>query len=309
MIKNFLFVLKRFKTSSILNILGLSVAFAVFIVIMMQANYDSSFDKSVKDSDKIYRVEILNGMESKQAIVNRPLAEIIFESSPHIVGGTFMMSFGGSRFIEVENAGKWTGYKERLIPASPGFAKVFQPEMLEGNGKALEEPKSALIPESMAHKFFGNQSAIGKQIGKDNAWTVGGVYRDFPENASIENAIYYPVGDVNKDNWGNWSYAVFLHLDNPVSAKDIEANVMQHLPKEIADEWGKGGSHPEIQLTKLTDLHFTNDIKYDPTPKASRQKLAVLYAIAVAILVIAGINFINFSMALVPGRIRGINTQ
>jgi len=241
--------------------------------------------------------------------MNRPLAEIIFESSPHIVGGTYMMTFRGSQFIMVDNAGKWSGYTERMIPASPGFAKVFQPEMSEGNEKALEEPHSVLIPESMARKFFGKQSAIGKQIGKDKSWTIGGVYRDFPANASIDNAIYYPIGDENKTNWGNWNYAVFLRLDNPVSAKDIEANVMQHLPKEIADEWGKGGEHPGIQLTKLTDLHFTNDVKYDPTPKASRQKLAVLYAIAVAILVIAGINFINFSMALVPGRIRSINTQ
>ena len=309
MIKNFIFILKRFKTSSVLNILGLSVAFAVFIIIMMQANYDSSFDKSVKGSDKIYRVEILHGMEEKQAISNRPLAEIIFESSPHIVGGTYMMTFSGSQFIMVDNAGIWSGYTERMIPASPGFAKVFQPEMSEGNEKALEEPHSVLIPESMARKFFGKQSAVGKQIGKDKSLTIGGVYRDFPANASIDNAIYYPIGDENKTNWNNWNYAVFIRLDNPVSAKDIEANVMQHLPKDIADEWGKGGVHPGIQLTKLTDLHFTNDVKYDPTPKASRQKLAVLYAIAVAILVIAGINFINFSMALVPGRIRSINTQ
>ena len=308
MIKNFLFVLKRFRTSSILNILGLSVAFAVFIIILMQANYDSSFDKSVKDSDRIYRVEIVHSAEEKQALVNRPLAEIIFESSPHIVAGTLIPSFmAGNGFIMVEDAGKWSGYKETMLAASPGFAQVFQPKMLEGTGKALEEPNSVLIPESMARKFFGKQSAIGKQLGKEKNWTVGGVYRDFPANSSVDNAIYYPIGDENKTNWDNWNYTVFIRLDNPVSAKDIEVNVMQYLPKEIADQWGD--YRPEIQLTKLTDLHFTNDVKYDTTPKASRQKLAVLYAIAIAILVIAGINFINFSMALVPGRIRSINTQ
>lgn len=309
MLKNFLFVLKRFKTSSILNILGLTVAFAVFIIIMIQADYDASFDKSIKDSDKIYRVEFHHSATAKLAVVNRPLAELLFRSSPHIVAGTLYRGFWQEQFILVEHEGKTSGFKELLIPTDSAFTKVFQPEMLEGSERALDEPGKVLVPQSIASRFFGNNPAVGKTIGKEKNLTIGGVYRDFPDNSSIPNAIWYSLGDENKNSWDNWNYNVFLRLDNSGAAADISANLMSVLPKEIADEIAKSGQKIDIHMTPLTDLHFTNDVTYDTTPKSSRQKLAVLYAIAAAILLIAGINFINFSMALVPGRIRGINTQ
>lgn len=86
-IRNFLSVLRRFKMATLLNILGLSVAFAAFMIIMMQLNYDWNFDKFHSDSDKIFRVEYIN-KNDVQAIMSRPMTELFFASSPHITAGT-----------------------------------------------------------------------------------------------------------------------------------------------------------------------------------------------------------------------------
>jgi putative ABC transport system permease protein len=305
-LQNFLFVLKRFKTSSILNILGLSVAFATFIIIMMQVDYDQNFDKCHENSDRIYRVELVSD-DAKWAILPRPFADILFESSPRIVTGT-ISSFESNTFITVEKNGTISGYNESTRAVYPTFTKVFKFNMLEGLATALEEPNTALIPQSIAQKFFGNEPAIGKQIKfSKSVKTISGVYKDFPVNSSIRNEIYVEIDkNENLTSWGNFNYNIFVLLDKPGAEEEITAHFKEYLPKDALDNQLKGAT---IQLTKLTDLHFTTDIQYDSTPKTNRSTLIVLWAIAIAILLIAGINFVNFSLALVPRRIKSINTQ
>lgn len=89
LIRNFFSVLRRFKMATTLNILGLSIAFAAFMIILMQLNYDWSFDKSHKNADCIYRVERTSG-DGATVPTNRPLADIFFQSSPHIKAGALV---------------------------------------------------------------------------------------------------------------------------------------------------------------------------------------------------------------------------
>lgn len=96
-IRNFLSALRRFKMATLLNILGLSVAFAAFMVIMMQLDYDRNFDKFHPDYDKIFRIEFVN-KNDVQAIINRPMSELIFASSPHIIAGTLSSPWGVRHF-------------------------------------------------------------------------------------------------------------------------------------------------------------------------------------------------------------------
>ncbi|MDR0815683.1 MAG: ABC transporter permease [Bacteroidales bacterium] len=306
--KNFLFVLERFKTSSILNIAGLSIAFAIFIIILMQVDYDLSFDKCHKDYDHIYRVERV-GDGSKLAILPRPAAEILFQS-PHVVAGAIIGPFYMESSVTVtKNDTDEQIYKEMVLMVEPSFPKVIHFDMLEGSDAALEEPDKVLISRRIGQKFFGTESPVGKQIEVwGGARTIGGVYKDFPPNSSISNAIFMAMSpDENKNNWGNFSFCVFVHLDHAGAKQEIIEQFKAAIPEDILNKyWGGDGS---LQFTPLADLHFTNDIMYDSTPKSSRATLMVLLAIAFAILAIAAINFNNFSMAQVPIRIRSINTQ
>ena len=307
MIKNFLFVLKRFKTSSILNILGLSVAFAAFIIILMQVDYDYNFDTFHKNSDRIYRIELVYGDNSKQAVISRPLAELWFQSSPHIVAGSISSPWQGSTLIDIEKNGSKFTSLEAMLKVSSDFTRVFQFDMLEGLETALNDPGSIMIPQSMAKKLYGNESALNKSLGEN--LTVKGVYKDFPVNSSLKNCIYIPISNnENLNEWGNWNYYIYVRLDNPQALAEVRETMIETLRKSLTSEFGDAENRT-IQLTVLPDLRFTTDVTYDYLPKSSRQTIFVLFSIAIAIIVVATINFTNFSMALIPRRIRSINTQ
>jgi len=307
MIKNFLFILKRFKTSSILNILGLSVAFAVFIIIMMQVDYDYRFDTFHKNSDRIYRVELVQD-DGKGAIFNRPVAESWFQSSPHIVAGALSEPWSEKMLVSIEKNGSKFTFSADKQKVSSGFIQVFQFTMTEGTEKALEEPGSVIIPQSLAQKLFGNESALNKLIGENV--TVKGVYKDFPANSLLKNCIYYPMlKDENLKAWGVWQYIVYVRLDTPDAAAGVRENMIQILRKSLSNDLGDAAKKISVRLTTLPDLHFTTDVQSDFTPKSSRQTLYILFSIAIAIIAVAAINFTNFSVALIPRRIRSVNTQ
>ena len=308
-LRNLLSVLRRFKMAMLLNVLGLSIAFAAFILIMMQVEYDRNFDRGYTDTESIFRVEIIQNDGDGQAIVCRPLADAFIQSSPHIVAGTLVNSWDGALFFSVEENGERNSFREQYLNVYPDFTKVFDFDFLEGNQSALEEPTSVLLPQSMAYKLFGNGSAVGKQLLFENGdrLIVGGVYKDFPRNSSVQNCIYQRMDPrENIQEWGNWSYVFYVRLDDPKNAEGLFENFAAHFdPTPVKEHWG--GYH--LRLNPLPDVHYTMGIQYDTTPKSSKQTLLVLFAIAIVIVVIAGINFTNFSTALTPMRIKSINTQ
>lgn len=316
-LRNFFSVLRRFKAASVLNVLGLSIAFVAFMLIMMQVNYDYTFDCSHRNADAIFRVDIVHGSKGSQAIICRPFARAFTESSPHIKGGCLLNAWVGSPFFYVEQNGQRTGYRENAWEVTPGLLDVIHFDMLEGTAQALDEPGSVILPESMAKKIFGNETAVGKQLiapnVEMNAQIIKGVYKDFPRNSALQNVIYVAMNPKeNYDNWGNWNYFFFVRLDDPANKENVLDNFKSNFnAKEVFGnefEWG-GEESFDLRLTSLPDVHFLNNVDFDSMPKASRQTLLVLFSISFVIIIIAGINFTNFSTALTPMRIKSINTQ
>ena len=316
-LRNFFSVLRRFKAASVLNVLGLSIAFVAFMLSMMQVNYDYTFDCSHRNADAIFRVDIVHGSKGSQAIICRPFARAFTESSPHIKGGCLLNAWVGSPFFYVEQNGQRTGYRENAWEVTPGLLDVIHFDMLEGTAQALDEPGSVILPESMAKKIFGNETAVGKQLiapnVEMNAQIIKGVYKDFPRNSALQNVIYVAMNPKeNYDNWGNWNYFFFVRLDDPANKENVLDNFKSNFNAKEAFgnefEWG-GEESFDLRLTSLPDVHFLNNVDFDSMPKASRQTLLVLFSIAFVIIIIAGINFTNFSTALTPMRIKSINTQ
>lgn len=284
---------------------------------MMQVNYDYTFDCSHRNADAIFRVDIVHGSKGSQAIICRPFARAFTESSPHIKGGCLLNAWVGSPFFYVEQNGQRTGYRENAWEVTPGLLDVIHFDMLEGTAQALDEPGSVILPESMAKKIFGNETAVGKQLiapnVEMNAQIIKGVYKDFPRNSALQNVIYVAMNPKeNYDNWGNWNYFFFVRLDDPANKENVLDNFKSNFnAKEVFGnefEWG-GEESFDLRLTSLPDVHFLNNVDFDSMPKASRQTLLVLFSIAFVIIIIAGINFTNFSTALTPMRIKSINTQ
>ena len=104
-LRNFISVLRRFKMATILNILGLSVAFAAFMVIMMQVDYDKNFDTFHKNADNIYRVELQWDKSSTQVVLSRPLCNVFTDFSPHILAGAVTIPFYNETFYGIDRGG------------------------------------------------------------------------------------------------------------------------------------------------------------------------------------------------------------
>ena len=307
-IKNFLGVIRRFKMAVILNILGLSFAFAAFMVIMIQLNYDMGFEKMHKDYDKIFRVEIIRNA-STQAVISRPLAENFFESSPHIMAGAIISPWMNNISFYAENDGEQIFFKEDVAYVSHEYTDVFTFDFVEGSKDALKIPGNAVIPLSLSHKVFGNQLAVGKQLG-DNL-TVGAVYRDFPQNTLVNNHIYLLLSEnENKQNWGNYNYHAYVRIDNPSNVSLLFENFKQSFDSKMTAGWDifEDGA-VSLDLNALSDIHFRTDISFDPTPKANKQTLFIFFTLALIVVITASFNFTNFSTALFPMRIKSINTQ
>lgn len=321
-IRNFIRIFQRFKLAMTLNILGLSIAFTAFMIIMMQWRYDTTFDKDTPNADCIYRVDALEDLGAEQsALCSMPMMEVLIQSSPHILAGGMMMPWPYPAFISVEGQNKeLQTYKENITVCTPGLTDVFHFDMVEGSADALQRDNQILIPESMAKRYFGNESAIGKRFDtdvnlfkEDGIYYVGGVYKDFTETGIMENKPYISMADFAKDEWGSKNSSLYIRLDAPENASDLLPNFYRYAKQIGLEETIKnsntGGSLGEMKLMPLRDLHFAQGILFDFIPKANRTTVYLLFSIAWVILVIAAINFTNFNTALSPIRMKSINTQ
>lgn len=315
-LRNIFDVSRRFKMATALNVLGLSIAFVAFMLIMTQVNYDQTFDQYQKNAPSIFRMDLVQDKGS-QAIICRPFARAFTESSPYIEGGCIMAAWSDKLLFYVERDGQRVSYQEEAWNVSPGVLKVFHFDMEEGTDQSLDAPNSVIIPRSVAKKLFGDESAIGKQlispVPRVEAKSIRGVYKDFPRNSSLRNVMYTSMHPKESyDDWENWSYAFFVRLDDPSHKEYVLDNFKKNFNAKEAfgdDLFGKGESHVDLRLTSLPDIHFLRNVDFDTLPKADRQTLLVLVSIAFVILIIAGINFTNFSTALIPMRIKSINMQ
>lgn len=306
-IRNLLGVVRRFKMATLLNVMGLSIAFAAFIILMIQLQYDWGFDRFQKNAERIYRVGLYTPDWGNQVVVSPPFAEAFVQSSPHIETGALLSSWGSQLALKRGNDTNETSFWCPVNAITPEYASVFDFQMLEGKIESLDNPGYVLIAQSQAEKFFGDEPAVGKQLTADKLYfVVGGVYKDFPQNSVIQNAVYRRIGEKeNQDNWNANGYQLYVLLDDPGKKDQIIADFKNHFNHEYYDWKTK-----DVRLTQLTDIYYEADARFDSQKdKGNKTMVFVLFTIAVLIVVIAGINFTNFSNALVPMRIRSINTQ
>lgn len=317
--RNFLLTLRRFKLASVLNVLGLSVAFAAFIVIMMQVRYERTFDTVYKKSGRIYRLEstlIPTGanFKAQQAFTPfcaRPLIEMMLPAVPQVE--SFAIVYGASadmyvtyKTMEGESVGMMMPY--RRVTAE--FTEIFDPEMVEGTAASLEEPEKVLMPESLARKMFGRESAVGRRItqGDGTFFTIGGVYRDYPENTSIVNDVKIHLEEESKNDWAGL-FSVYVVLAPEASPEEAAGYVEDAFEKTgIAKQMGFT-ERTSFRFNLIEDIYYLQDMGMDITPKGNRMTTHILLAIALLVVGIAAVNFLNFSTALTPARIKSINIQ
>jgi putative ABC transport system permease protein len=311
--RNFSHTFRRFFTASVLNLLGLSIAFAACFVILTQVDYDYNYNKAYPAHDRIYRVEVdAGGDYGWQIWLARPFCELVGASSPHIQAISVTSLSNSLNDFEVDEH----IYSEPWFTGFGDYLEVFQPTMVCGTTASLNEPGHALISASMARRFFGTTDAIGKTIyvdrkSRNQPLVVGGVYQDMPENSQLGNCVFSSYSpNLNKDSWRNWNYALYIRLDSPASLTDVERSVIEscklNIPRDLISGEGEEDWENFIHFTPLDEVHYSTVGNKAATSKAA---VYLLLCVSVLILLTAAVNYMNFSLAETPMRLRSINTQ
>ena len=181
---------------------------------------------------------------------------------------------------------------------------------MEGDTSGYRAPGTAVISERGARKVFGDQSPVGKDIQfetKDNtgySWRIVAVYKDFPDNSSMDNELLLNIGDESLNNPSEWSFPCYMKLRTGEGMQPLldSLNYMFYGDGEYAD-------NADVRLSTLHDAYYARDVDGDNMAKGNHTTTMTLLTVSILVLLIAIINFVNFAMASVPFSIKSINTR
>ncbi len=312
-IRSILVLFRRFSLLMTLNVSGLVIAFCAFFAIMGMVDYENSYDSSYPESECIFRVDQTEADGVFRSVLPPGFADAVAHGSPHIVAGALWCPFSGEQYIVVtDDMGQEHGFKLEMNNVTSGILDVFGIETVEGDRHALEEPDKVAIPLSIARKLFGNSPAVGKHLEVRSAsgfvsetdWTVGVVYRDVPENSQMRNNILVPLPDFFLQIFGASNFLCYLRLDSPSSAAQVASDFnssfdFSHFP-----------NLSKVTLTPVRDIYYLEEGSDSRIFRSgSKARTDILVAVAILILLVGTFNFTDFYAALVPSRLRSINTM
>ena len=325
--RNFLTTLRRYKISSLLNVIGLTLAFTAFYVIMTQVWWELGYNRSLYEADRIYLVENEDWYEPGKwsSWLNRPVPERVIASTAGVeVGGCMWGGFGsGTCWTSNEPSFGYNKFSASCGSVSLPFLDVFAFRSVEGDVHDLGKPKSVIVSREVAERMrVGVGSLIWVDTDEpqpDGAMEVVAVFEDFPDNSLLgECEVVKNLGETNLYTTSEWSFNYFVKF-RPGADPDEFArqwtNVNQEMQCEAAEKRAAAGDAADddesgiygVRLSPVSELYFESDSQA-PCRQGSVVTTYTLLGIAVLVIVLAFINFVNFFFALVPVRIRTVNT-
>lgn len=326
--RNFLTTLRRYKISSLLNVIGLTLAFTAFYVIMTQVWWELGYNRSLHEADRIYLVENEDWYEPGKwsSWLNRPVPERVIASTAGVeVGGCMWGGFGsGTCWTSNEPSFGYNKFSASCGSVSLPFLDVFAFRSVEGDVHDLGKPKSVIVSREVAERMrVGVGSLIWVDTDEpqpDGAMEVVAVFEDFPDNSLLgECEVVKNLGETNLYTTSEWSFNYFVKF-RPGADPDEFArqwtNVNQEMQREAAEKRVAAGDAADdddesgiygVRLSPVSELYFESDSQA-PCRQGSVVTTYTLLGIAVLVIVLAFINFVNFFFALVPVRIRTVNT-
>jgi putative ABC transport system permease protein len=298
--RNFL----RNKGNSFINIMGLALGMTVFFLIIQYIYYEKSYDGFNKNADNIYRVRndrIYSDKHDKSAGCPPALAPTLKKEFPEVLESARIYSSDLTIIDSGKNNSESIG-KEYY--ADPSFLRIFSFPLVEGSLKsALEEPYTIIISKSLSQKYFGNESPVNKVITLANdygkhAYEIKGVFKDIPSNSHIkfDLLISYKTLIAQKGEaafyWGWNAFNTYLLLAPNIDPKALEAKFKETVEKNKNYE----DSYKRVYLLQpLKYIHLHSNLRYEPEVNGSADTVSFLSIIAVFVLLLAWINYINLS--------------
>ena len=305
-------IFRKTGVSTLINILGMSVAFAAAMILMVQVRWDTTYDANYEGHKQVFRLEN-NWMDKGlfSTSFSRPMIEIAEAASPNIeaVGTYWTMPHEAT----LKKDGEETVFSVPSARVDSSMFSVFPFEWVEGSAREFTAGETAVVSEEYAKTFFGDESALGKNFKAGNGVEVQvvGVFKDMPKNSNMHYGVLVNLGDEFLDNTNEWSFLAFVKLKDPSLAKETEALMENAVLEQYgddfdadeADEFRRG-----FRISNVHDAHFERDVRAN-IASANKAITITLAAIAILLILIAIINFINFAFAEIPFRIKNINTR
>jgi len=303
-------ILNHFRISTLINVLGLTIAYASFLIVVMVVDYYYKFDKGYPTADRIYQIDSKQeGAIQYEPYMERPLAEIIFGCSSYIEVGALKESYYYDVTIYDMQLGALSAISYTTFKASDSFPGVFGFNLISGDFTNFNLAGKAIIPQSLKDLFFNDKNPIGQLLVLEGAEKeiveIVAVYEDLPANSSISNSIIVNIGNENLNNWNIQAYQAYLLLSNSAFLNDVKKNMINTIKDEFDIPYEKA-----VSISKISNLHERYFDSSNPDEnKGNKATIYSLIAIACIIIFVAIANFINFSMAQVPYRIKNINIR
>lgn len=337
--KNFLTTLRRYKTASLLNIAGLTMAFAAFYVIMVQVWWELGYNRSIPDAERIYLVAPSDFWDEDGSTFTsqspRPTSERLIERSPEIEAGGPLRAWFNTQPAWVMRGGEYVRMTLTVVTASTGFIETVRATAVEGNLLDFVRPNTLLLARSEAERmgvgvgdavWLAEKPFSAAEVRPDKQYEVVGIYEDFPADSGLARIeAMVDIGDDGMNAPNNWNDTFFVRLregtDPALIARrwsEINTEVQTAWNEKMRPLWIEQYGQEEVdswdddeptgcRLMPLSELYFERALKSTHWNPGSRSTTLSLLAVAMLVIVIALINFVNFFFALTPSRLRTVN--
>jgi len=305
--------LLRYKLFTTINILGLAIGLASFLLISEYVRFEESYDHFFTNADQIYRLSTVQKMNGevgvKDAMTYHPAPKVLKDELPEVKEATVTYKFKELIFRQEESVIQ----EKQVIAADSNFFNVFDYQIIQGLSETmLTEPYSLVLTESKARFYFGDQDPLGQTLqvlGTFNRpFKVTGVMQDVPENTHYKFDMLVSDGSikerVEQDGWNGFNYYAFVMLDQYAKPSSLDEKLTALSRKYLGDE-----TSMFFTLYPVNDIHLKSDYTYEAEPPGSERAVVFLRIISLFILLIAWVNYINLSTARAVNRAKEVGLR
>ncbi len=320
MLKNYLKIawrnIRKQKFYSFINILGLTIGMTCCFLIFIYVRFELSYDKFHEKKEQLYRVvtDVKTPTEVINAdITSAPMGPNLKADFPEVKSAVRV--YFTNMLVDV---GENKYQEDKLALPDSTFFDVFTFPLMSGNPKtALSEPFNVVLTESKAKKYFGSTNVIGKTIqtgGRKYTLKVTGVMKDVPENSQMpfdmifSLSTYKALGVDLENSWGNFGAITYLLLEKGVDPVKLEAKLPAFMERHIGEQMKKNNMHYTLHLEHFEDVYMHSK-REGTLAHGSMTNVYIFSFVALFIMLIAVINFVNLATARATERAREVGVR